>query len=60
MLELSEHFVKCRCLGQRRAARRLGWKGDRSRVSYVMTRVGAEPVQALSGAPLDYQHYLER
>jgi DNA polymerase-2 len=43
-----------------RAARLLGWKGERGRVSYVMTRAGAEPIQVLSGAPLDYQHYLER
>jgi DNA polymerase-2 len=43
-----------------RAARILGWKSERGRVSYVMTRAGAEPVLGLSGAPLDYQHYLER
>jgi DNA polymerase-2 len=43
-----------------RAARLLDWKGERGRISYVMTRAGAEPVQVLSGAPLDYQHYLER
>lgn len=45
---------------QVRAARLLGWKGERGRVSYVMTRAGAEPIGALTGAPLDYQHYLER
>jgi len=43
-----------------RAARILGWKSEHGRVSYVMTRAGAEPTQALSGAPLDYPHYLER
>jgi DNA polymerase-2 len=45
---------------QVRAARLLGWKGERGRVSYVMTRAGAEPVAAPTGAPLDYGHYLER
>ncbi|MBK9517973.1 MAG: DNA polymerase II [Anaeromyxobacter sp.] len=45
---------------QVRAARLLGWKGQRGRISYVMTRAGAEPVEARSGARLDYQHYLER
>ena len=25
-----------------------------------MTRAGPEPVEARSGAPLDYEHYLER
>jgi DNA polymerase-2 len=45
---------------QVRAARLLGWTGERGRISYVMTRAGAEPVEALSGAPLDYEHYLER
>jgi DNA polymerase-2 len=43
-----------------RAARLLGWTGRRGRVDYVMTRAGAEPVEARSGAPLDYAHYLER
>ncbi len=45
---------------QVRAARLLGWKGQRGRIAYVMTRAGAEPMEALSGAPLDYAHYLER
>jgi DNA polymerase-2 len=45
---------------QVRAARLLGWKGERGRVSYVMTRAGAEPIGALTGARLDYEHYLER
>jgi DNA polymerase-2 len=42
------------------AARLLGWKGQRGRISYLMTRAGAEPLEALSGARLDYEHYLER
>jgi DNA polymerase-2 len=45
---------------QVRAARRLGWKGERGRISYVMTSDGAEPVGARSAARLDYEHYLER
>jgi DNA polymerase II len=45
---------------QVRAARLLGWKGQRGRVAYVMTRAGAEPMEARTGALLDYQHYLER
>ncbi len=45
---------------QVRAARLLGWKGERGRISYVMTRAGAEPTLLRSGAPLDYPHYLER
>jgi len=45
---------------QVRAARLLGWKGERGRISYVMTRAGAEPVGAPTGARLDYGHYLER
>lgn len=45
---------------QVRAARLLGWTGQRGRVSYVMTRAGAEPVEAPSGARLDYEHYVER
>jgi DNA polymerase-2 len=44
---------------QVRAARLLGWKGERGRISYVMTRAGPEPLQLRSGAPLDHQHYLE-
>ncbi len=31
---------------QVRAARLLGWTGERGRISYVMTRAGAEPVEA--------------
>ena len=45
---------------QVRAARLLGWKGERGRVAYVMTRAGPEPLQLRSTAPLDYQHYVER
>ncbi len=45
---------------QVRAARRLGWKGERGRVAYVMTRAGPEPLQARSDARPDYAHYLER
>jgi DNA polymerase-2 len=45
---------------QVRAARLLGWTGERGRISYVMTQSGAEPVEARSGARLDYEHYLER
>jgi DNA polymerase-2 len=45
---------------QVRAARLLGWTNRRGRVDYVMTRAGPEPVEARSGAPLDYEHYLER
>jgi DNA polymerase II len=29
-------------------------------VDYIMTRAGPEPVEARSGAPLDYEHYLEK
>ena len=45
---------------QVRAARLLGWTDRRGRVDYVMTRAGPEPVEARSGAPLDYEHYLEK
>jgi DNA polymerase II len=45
---------------QVRAARRLGWTRERGRISYVMTRAGAEPIEARTGARLDYGHYLER
>jgi DNA polymerase-2 len=45
---------------QVRAARLLGWSDRRGRVDYVMTRAGAEPVEARSGAPLDHAHYRER
>ncbi len=45
---------------QVRAARLLGWTDRRGRVDYVITRSGPEPVEARSGAPLDYEHYLER
>ncbi|HTX74083.1 MAG TPA: DNA polymerase domain-containing protein [Rectinemataceae bacterium] len=40
-----------------RAARLLGWEARRGRISYVMTQSGAEPVEARSGSPLDYDHY---
>jgi DNA polymerase-2 len=42
---------------QVRAARLMGWKDRRGRVSYVMTRSGAEPVDRRSGSALDYEHY---
>jgi DNA polymerase-2 len=45
---------------QVRAARMLGWAEQRGRVSYVMTRAGAEPLEGRSGAPLDYAHYRDR
>lgn len=45
---------------QVRAARLLGWTDRRGRIEYVMTRAGAEPVEARSGAPLDYAHYRDR
>jgi DNA polymerase-2 len=45
---------------QVRAARLLGWSDRRGRVDYVMTRAGAEPIEARSGAPLDYAHYRDR
>jgi DNA polymerase-2 len=45
---------------QVRAARLLGWSDRRGRVDYLMTRAGAEPVEARSGAALDYAHYLDR
>lgn len=45
---------------QVRAARLLGWTDRRGRVDYVMTRAGAEPVEARSGAPLDHAHYRDR
>jgi len=44
---------------QVRAARLLGWTGQRGRISYVMTSAGAEPIEARSAATLDYRHYLE-
>jgi DNA polymerase-2 len=45
---------------QVRAARLLGWSDRRGRVDYVMTRAGAEPIEARSGSPLDYAHYRDR
>jgi DNA polymerase II len=44
---------------QVKAARLLGWTGRRGRISYVMTSAGPEPVEARSGARLDYAHYRE-
>jgi DNA polymerase II len=44
---------------QVRAARLMGWKARRGRVSYVMTVAGAEPVDMRSKAALDYGHYIE-
>jgi len=43
-----------------RAARILGWTKHRGRISWVMTKAGAEPPQLRSGSPLDYEHYIER
>ena len=45
---------------QVRAARLLGWTSRRGRISYVMTKAGAEPESRRSGAGLDYDHYIER
>ncbi len=45
---------------QVRAARLLGWTDRRGRVDYVMTRAGAEPIEARSGSPLDHAHYRDR
>jgi DNA polymerase-2 len=45
---------------QVRAARLLGWSDRRGRIDYVMTRAGAEPIEARSGSPLDHAHYLDR
>jgi len=45
---------------QVRAARLLGWTDRRGRIDYVMTRAGAEPIEARSGAPLDHAHYRDR
>jgi DNA polymerase-2 len=44
---------------QVRAARLMGWKDRRGRVSYLMTRAGAEPAGMRSGSPLDYDYYVE-
>ena len=43
---------------QVRAARLLGWSSERGRISYLMTRAGAEPEERRSGSPLDYEHYV--
>jgi DNA polymerase-2 len=45
---------------QVRAARLLGWTDRRGRIGYVMTLAGAEPIEARSGSPLDYVHYLDQ
>jgi DNA polymerase-2 len=45
---------------QVRAARLMGWTTERGRIAYVMTKAGAEPIESRSGAPLDYDHYVER
>lgn len=45
---------------QVRAARLLGMEGKRGSVSFVMTKAGSEPATRRSGAPLDYDHYVER
>ena len=41
------------------AARLLGWKGERGRVSYRMAYAGPEPLELRSGAPLDHRYYVE-
>ncbi|MBU0954339.1 MAG: DNA polymerase II [Spirochaetes bacterium] len=43
---------------QVRAARLLGWTGQRGRVAYYMTMAGAEPLGHTS-ARIDYRHYIE-
>ena len=43
---------------QVRAARLMGWTSAQGRISYVMTRSGAEPEERRSGAALDYDHYI--
>ncbi len=45
---------------QVRAARLMGWTSRRGKVSYVMTKSGAEPLGLRSGSPLDYEHYAEK
>ncbi len=45
---------------QVRAARLLGWRDRGGPIEYVMTRAGAEPIAARTGAPLDYDHYRDR
>ncbi len=45
---------------QVRAARLLGWTARRGRISYVMTKDGAEPELRRSGSSLDYDHYVEK
>ncbi|MDP3176388.1 MAG: DNA polymerase domain-containing protein [Spirochaetaceae bacterium] len=42
------------------AARMLGWTERRGRISYVMTKAGAEPASMRSGSSPDYDHYVER
>ena len=43
-----------------RAARILGWTQRRGRISWVMTKAGAEPPELRSAAAIDYEHYVER
>ena len=43
-----------------RAARLLGWTTQRGRIDYVMTRAGAEPVEARTSAAIDHDHYREK
>jgi DNA polymerase-2 len=45
---------------QVRAARMLGWVDRGGPIEYVMTRAGAEPIEARTGAALDYAHYRDR
>ena len=45
---------------QVRAAKLMGWKSRRGRVSYVMTAAGAEPLGMRSGSALDYGHYASK
>ncbi len=45
---------------QVRAARMLGWADRGGPIEYVMTRAGAEPLEARTTAALDYAHYRDR
>jgi DNA polymerase II len=45
---------------QVRAARLLGWADRGGPIEYVMTRAGAEPIEARTTATLDYGHYRDR
>jgi len=43
---------------QVKAARLMGWTSRKGRVSYVMTREGAQPVGASGSSMPDYDHYI--